>query len=295
MKNIKLLLLALALVPFIQSEAQEKNSLTLSASYGSKDSSIVNGDTTRFKWGNKIVVIFDDTAIHNILPDTFKKNKFRWAGVDFGVNGLLNSSGSMTLKDPAGTAPKDRTDFMDVDLRHSWMLRINPLEFNIRTKNQRIGILTGLGFEWNSYELSNNVRLIQNGGNYVDSSGSLTNAYTWGLVDSSRSYSKNRLKTFTLNVPLLVDINLGKNKDLYLVAGGIFGLNMNSKMKYKSGDGKEKVKHDFNINPLRMSLYAKVGYQGVGFFASYGLNGLFAEDKGPQVTPFSLGISFNSN
>lgn len=259
------------------------------------DTNFLHVDTTTFRWGDKTIIIFSDsTSSTNRVKDTIPHPRLKWSGIDIGLNGLMNNSNSTDLSNPAGTAPEDRTDFMEIDLRHSWMFRLNFLELDFKTKNERFGILTGLGFEWNSYELKNNVRLTAKGRSIIDPNTNPTNQnYTYGIYDSTTNFSKNRLKTFKLNVPVLLEANFGKEKDFYIVGGAIFGFNLKSKMKYKSSNGKEKLKEDFNINPLSASLHAKIGYKGTALFATYGMSTLFEKNDGPEVHPFSLGLSFN--
>ena len=69
---------------------------------------------------------------------------------------------------------------------------INPFEKDISIYKDYVNLVTGFGFEWHQYELSNKIRL------NPDSN------YTYGTTDTSSTYSykKNRLKTSFINVPV---------------------------------------------------------------------------------------------
>ena len=66
-------------------------------------------------------------------------------------------------------------------------------------------------------------------------------------------------------------------------------------MKYKyrlEGDTKkEKDKQDFNVNPFRVSLTARMGYGWFNVFATYSLTQLFEDGRGPELYPFTIGIT----
>ena len=117
-------------------------------------------------------------------------------------------------------------------------------------------------------------------------------------IDTNYNYSKNRFKTWFINAPLLLEINTGnnKNKSFHISAGAIFGLNLQTKIKYKYKDvdgstKKEKDKQSFNTNPFRVSLTTRVGYGMFNIFATYSLTPLFENNRGPELYPFTVGIT----
>jgi len=62
----------------------------------------------------------------------------------------------------------------------------------------------------------------------------------------------------------------------------------------KHGGTKDKDRSSFNINAFEYAATARVGYKDVGLFATYSLTPLFESGKGPELTPFSIGISFGN-
>ncbi|MDF1673604.1 MAG: DUF2807 domain-containing protein [Vicingaceae bacterium] len=258
----------------------------------------VNSDTAVVKWGVTRVVMIGDSVSITRTP---KPRKNHWAGVDLGINGFMTSGGSLDLSNPAHfeqTNPEKVTQFMELDLNKSWTVSINFLELYIPIKNHHFGLVTGLGTEWNNYELKNNVRLTPQGGEYVfDEVNEYNQDYTWGVVDTNFNLTKNRFKTWFVNAPLLLEINPGKTrkKTFHLSTGAIFGLNLQTKMKYKFNDKGEdkkvKDKDSFNTNPFRVSLTARAGIGWFNVFATYSLTPLFESGSGPELYPFSVGVT----
>jgi hypothetical protein len=258
----------------------------------------VNDDTTRIRWGNTQLVIIDDSLHITRIP---KKRRNHWVGVDLGVNGFMDANNSFDLTNPAHfnqTNPKKVTQFMELDYSKSFALSINFMEFFIPIKEHHFGFVTGMGTEWNNYELKHNVRLNPQGGaNVYNNVDEFTQDYTWGEVDTVLNYSKNRFKTWFVNVPLLLELNTGnrKNKSFHISAGAIVGMSLQTKMKYKyndNGDDKKvKDKDSFNTNPFRVSLTTRVGVGWFNVFATYSLTPLFESNRGPELYPFTVGVT----
>ena len=54
---------------------------------------------------------------------------------------------------------------------------------------------------------------------------------------------------------------------------------------------KSKVKGDYNVSPFSLEASARVGYGDLTLFASASITSLFEEDKGPEVYPFTVGLT----
>lgn len=100
-----------------------------------------------------------------------------------------------------------------------------------------------------------------------------------------------------VNVPLMLELQTRSHSEFskfHLAAGVNLGVRLSSHTKqvYKLDGKKDKVKthEDFYINPFRYDLQARMGWGKINFFASYSLNSLFRDGKGPEVYPFSIGL-----
>ncbi|MFC2097576.1 outer membrane beta-barrel protein, partial [Bacteroidota bacterium] len=178
-------------------------------------------------------------------------------------------------------------DFMDLNTNKSIGFNLNMGEKNFGLVRNYIGIVTGWGLEFNHYSFSDGVTL------------SNVNNKTIATIDNSIDYKKNRLGTLYLTIPLLMEFQIpvsGEHKRIYVSAGVVGGVRLISRnvQKYKvSGDKvKNKIKDDFNLEGFRYGLTARIGYGDFGAFATYSLTPLFKENRGPELYPFTFGVTF---
>ncbi|NBG64879.1 porin family protein [Acidiluteibacter ferrifornacis] len=256
----------------------------------------IEKDTTKITIREKVILIIDESGDTSdiVLSDTSSNVSKRkratrdshWAGFDLGVNGFLTPDGSTSLD------PKD--SFLDLNYSKSVVVNLNPFEKYIPIKGDRFGILTGLGFQFNSYDLKTNNRLITTPS--TDSTKSQLSSFRDSL--NMASVSKNKFKATYLTVPILFEYNDAKlaRKGFHFSAGMVFGYRIGSKnkMKYTTPSGnnkKDKYRDDFNLNPFSMALTTRFGVGWVNLFATYNLSPLFEKDKGPELYPFTVGIT----
>lgn len=207
------------------------------------------------------------------------KRESHWAGFDIGVNGYFNSSGSLSLE--------KENEFLDLDYAKSILVNINPFEKYIPISGDRFGILTGLGFQFTNYDLDSDKRLRED-------RDSIT-AYRDTLNMSS--VSKNKLKATYLTLPILFELNSKRgDKGFHFAAGMLFSYRLGSKNKMKyttptGNDRKDKYKDDYNLNPFGAAVTTRFGYSWLNLFATYNLTTLFEKNKGPELYPFTVGLT----
>ena len=65
------------------------------------------------------------------------------------------------------------------------------------------------------------------------------------------------------------------------------------KQKYgRDGDDfKVKAKNDFQVSPYKLEAMLRVGYGKVNLFATYQITELFEEGHGPELYPFTAGVT----
>jgi hypothetical protein len=249
-------------------------------------------DTTKITLKGKHILIIDGSdSTEIVLGDSLlssRKRKTRdshWAGFDLGVNGFLTPSGSTSL-DAAD-------DFLDLNYAKSVVVNLNIFEKYIPIAGDRFGLLTGLGFQWNNYDLDNDKRL-----GVTESVGDMK-SQVFGYRDSSMaSVSKNKFKATYLTLPILFEYNDKKvaRKGFHISAGMLFGYRIGSKNKMKyttegGNDKKDKYRDDFNLNPFTYALTTRVGIGWFNMFATYNLSPLFQKDRGPELYPFTVGLT----
>jgi len=226
---------------------------------------------------------------------TERRNMFTyWAGLDLGVNTLLGPDNDADL---SGNA-----EFMEIDNARSRFFSINFMEQKVEFGSHHFGLLTGLGWEFTNYHLKNNVLLAYN----TDS--------VYGVEIDSPEFRKNKLRQMGLRVPLMLEFNTKRaplpteeeilakkakgfdRKGNFHLAAGVVGswyFDTMYKQKYRlEGENrKDRDKGDYLLLPYRAAASVRVGYGALNLFAEYSLTPLFREGKGPELTPFNIGLT----
>jgi Outer membrane protein beta-barrel domain len=244
-------------------------------------------DSTTIRVGDKEIRIVeknDDTAIRiqDIDDDdNFVTKRFRghWAGFEWGINNFLDNANTLSRETDAW--------FMDLNTGRSWAININFAQYSLGFGTSHVGLLTGLGLEFSNY--------------FFDNDNTIHELNDFIIADSlDGNVSKSKLTTTFLRVPLILEVqfpNTIRAKRVFLSAGIVAGLKLGShtKVVYKDDGGKNKDKNrdDFNINPFRYGLTARLGFGNVSLFGDYYFTPLFVDEKGPELHPFSVGLSFN--
>jgi hypothetical protein len=255
----------------------EKSSDTTKIGIGDKNISIIEDDE-----GTSIKVTDSGDDEEKSEKSEIKKKKFKghWSGIEFGINNFVDNKFSM-----------DRTaaeQFMDLNTGRSWNFNWNIKQYSIGFGSNRFGLVSGLGLEFNSYHFDGDNNIQELDGNIVSK------------TDYPSPLEKSKLKTTFLRVPVLLELqllNAKRSKRVYISGGVIGGLKLGSSTKviYKE-DGKkqkDKIRDDFNINPLRYGLTARIGYRNLNVFGNYYLTPFFEKDNDPELYPISIGLSFS--
>ncbi len=242
-------------------------------------------DTTKIKLGGKKYMIIGDddndqkAEVHSKKDSIHSYNSdFKhWNGLEVGVNGFMDYKNSLNAPDNA--------KFLELNYAKSYQFGINLFEKDFHIYKNFINIVTGVGFNFDHYAFDNNITLRPD------------SAYLTASNDSVK-YKKNTLNVSYVRAPLMLEINTSKNpKNNFHIAGGVefeYMIHAVSKQRYDEDDNHYKIKRrdSFNLDPFSYSAIARVGYNNVTVYATYGLNRLFKKDDGPQVYPVSVGISW---
>lgn len=207
---------------------------------------------------------------------TFRDN---WAGLELGINGYVGSDNSTDLKGEAA--------LLDLDYAKSMAVNLNLWQQNLVLVRGHLGFVTGIGVGWNNYRFAHKDISLEKGPNDLIIH-----------TDGDLNFKKNKLTVTHLNVPLLLEVQTTPKYRTYnkfhLSAGLNVGLRISShtkQMLFIEGERERFKEHkDFYLNPFRYEATARIGWGHVNLFASYALNSLFREGKGPELIPFTAGI-----
>lgn len=264
----------------ISAEASTASSITKILDTDNKDSN----DSTFYNFKGKKIIIIDkdhDMAENDSTrnKNTYDSDEFKhWAGFSMGINGYMNSLGSITL--PA------QHNYMDLNYARSFNFQFNMIERQLNLFKNNVKIVTGFGFDYHSYDLAKKTTL------NPDSS------YTFGTIDSTNtlSYKKNRLRNTYIQVPLLLEFNTSNDPEkTFHIAFGVIGQFLISSRTKQVLENERfeytKVRKDgYNMNPFSAKAHVNLGYRGWTFFGEYNLTPLFQSGKGPELYPFTAGI-----
>ena len=243
-----------------------------------------DNDTTHIRVGKRNIEIIERDGQTNINmhrdrfledddkdKDNWNRKNFdgHWAGFELGTNGFYD------------TNYLGVDEFMELDQPKSLEVNINFVEYNIALKENRIGLVTGMGWSMNNYRFDNPLTIEK------------VNGRIEPMPIDPDGFDKSKLTVSYLTIPLLLEFQVPVNRRsnyLFIQGGVIGGLNIGSHTKYKTDHTKSKDRGSFNINPFKYSLAGRVGLKDISLFATYSLSTFFKEDKGPELFPFSIGI-----
>lgn len=251
---------------------------------------------------------FSETdSVREVLHElrTERRNKFTyWSGIDLGLNMLLGPDG--------GTDLPQKADFMELDQLNSRFFAINFMEQKIEFGSHHVGLLTGLGWEFNNYRLKRN-DLLQFSPDSV-----------YATPVEAPQFRKNKLRQSGLRMPLMLEFNTQRaklpteaevlaaardtiggrkppsfgfnTKKNFHIAVGVVGTwyyDSMYKQKYVA-EGvvqKDVDKGEHQLLPYRLAASTRIGYGSLNLFAEYALTPLFKENLAPELTPLTVGLT----
>ncbi|MBQ9470818.1 MAG: hypothetical protein IJU72_07705 [Bacteroidales bacterium] len=202
---------------------------------------------------------------------------YAFKAMEWGINGLADGYSPVLTGE---------LEWLDLRQARSWCFSINPIQWGLGLGSQHVGLVTGLGMMFNNYHLSGHlVPSVMGGITVPDSS------------FSSYRIHKNKMHTFGLNIPLLLEFNIPvRNNTLFFAVGAIGEARLftRTKVVYDLDGDKKKEKtrnnNDLNMATLKYSLTARVGTEDIYLFCNYSPMPLFEPGKGPKVNAFSVGL-----
>ncbi len=252
-----------------------------------------SGDTTTVKVGGVVVKVIegDSTEVslgnHNLVVDDRGNVKWRrsriqkfnghWGGIDIGINGYVDQNQSLSVP--------EEYNFLDLKYEKSIDFNLNIYEQNINLANNKFGLITGIGLRWNNYRFDDNVALI------ADSSS------IYGYRDHTQNWLKSKLVVNYLKVPLLFEYQtnrFSRSNSFHITAGMVLGWRYatHTKRLYKDGGRQKPKKWDsYHLNPFRYDATVRLGWGIINLYATYSLNTLFKDGRGPELYPFAMGIT----
>ena len=198
-----------------------------------------------------------------------------WSGFGINANGFINTNNEI--------ASTTELSFLTLEPAKSIGFQLNFAEKRFPIIKDYLGVVTGLGLQWNRYSIKGDFDF-----NVVNDT----------LVANATgiNYAKNTLSSTYLQAPLLLQISTSKNanKAWNISAGIVGGIRVDARQIQKweadNKKNKDKTKDDFQFNPFQASLMATIGYGDWSLYATYGLSDVFNEGSAPKVRGVNAGI-----
>ncbi len=204
-----------------------------------------------------------DTTEKEFRPSSGFSVQFVAARFDLGLS-TYRDNGSFTLQ-PANS-------YLERETWKSSNFGFEFFQMGYRF-NSYFKIYAGAGLDWNHMRLKQNITFQKD-------------KPTLSYVSETIDFKKNRFSSQYLRIPLSIQLRTKddrKGNKLNFVFGPEAGFLLNGKVKQVSSEnGKDKSKDDYNFNPFRYGGFARLGYGGMGVYAKYYGNDVFADGQGPK-------------
>jgi hypothetical protein len=215
-------------------------------------------------------------SIHQKNGERFKGH---WAGLEFGFNNYVTSQNTLDL-------PSDINYIsLNSGISNNFNFNFSQLSFGI---TKHIGIVTGLGINWNNYKFDGNFNIQKLADGTIDS------------VSPMGKLEKSKLATIYMTLPVMLEFQIPVDHHHLNVAAGLIGaikLGSHTRMQFENGPDVKKYS-DYSLNLLRYGATARVGYQNFQLYGTYYATPLFQAGKGPggyDLFPFEIGFALTFN
>lgn len=246
------------------------------------DTETEENDTTEVKIGKNIRIVFGSDSELNLgkdkNDDDESNSNVEFIALDIGISNYAGSGGLGV--DAAGDPRLELTPF-----RPGAHVAIHflPTEVNLIGKGA-VSFKTALTIDWNNYYFSNDITLSPRQDNLT-------------IIDANPDAPRmvrNKLTTRYFQLPLLLNFNTDPKNDkgLELAVGGFAGVLWGAHTKQRN-EVKElvKIRDDFNLNPWRYGLMARIGVRWLDIYVQYNLSEMFADGQGPSTQTFNIGLN----
>lgn len=257
-------------------------------SFGQTDSKENNRDTIRI--GNMVIIKDRD---HSKAKDTstvrvhYQKKKptnlsTNWMIVDLGFNNFTDNT-NFSSAAAQQFAPGSNKDWFKLRNGKSVNVNIWFLMQRLNLIKHVVNLKYGLGLELNNFRYEENIRFSKNP--------------TRVNREPLAGYSKNKLATDYLTVPVMLNFNFTPNKESYksfgLSVGASAGYLYSSRQKLiSSAEGKEKIKNNFDLRPYKLNYIAEMQLGPIKLYGSMATQSMF--EKGLDQTPYSVGLRLSN-
>lgn len=223
----------------------------------------------------------------SLLAIEEEKHNGHFAGVDFGLNVLLNPS--LQTKFPAD--PQWNNTVLN-----SYYINFNFYDRKLIIYPEKFGVTLGVGLNLAKIAFSENWTL-------RDEFSKKGNTIYGNAILDSINFTRNKLHLAYFQFPILAEYT--PRRDVWISAGFITGIKLSSNVKQLYTDDsnpsivyERTIKGTFGLNSFKCDATIRAGFgksfgRMYGVFISYSLVPVFNTTAMANVHPFSFGVSYN--
>ena len=198
-----------------------------------------------------------------------------WAGIEWGLNNYVTSGNTTHL--PANVS------FMQLRTFRSMNVNLNFFQHSFELYQNNLGIVTGLGIEFNNYYFLHNNSL---------ATGNLNNSPAAVSQPFNQNLSTTKLSCNMLTLPLFIEFH---GLEGWRISIGLlceYKFESHTKIIYTQNNSTvELLNYDnFFMHSFRYGYSCRLGYKNFHLFFTYNPVSLFQRGCGPELFPVSAGI-----
>lgn len=230
-----------------------------------------------------------------------KRYNGHWAGVELGISGYVTPDFNMNFN-PA-------YPYMNMNTARSLTVNLNPFEINANLCRNHIGFTTGLGLQISNYYFTNNYVMLKD-------STALVAYQVQDSYGNPVSIPVNKMVVSYLNLPLLFEYQTNpfrRTSSFHVTLGVIAGVRIGSYTKqiYRDkentyylidNNGKRVASYEvdhhlvrdrgaYHLAPFKLDAAFRIGWSHVNLFATYSITQMFQKNQGPELYPWTVGIT----
>lgn len=230
--------------------------------------------------------------LFDAIPDSLKSDEtvaFFKTGRNRVFQGIEIGFSAFTYNNMFAFNAPDDSRAMELNNATSIYWAINPIEMDIRIVGEYFKLSTGLGYGVKNFSFSNNYFLELH-----------DDAVVSRKIDNP-DLTRNRFRTGYLNVPVLFHLNTSSkpSKSISFAFGAVTGVRLFETYRVRYAEQGQRIRmntnRNWNTNQFNIDARFGVAYGGFQLFAMHSIVPLFRKGFGPQVHPFTIGLSLNTS
>jgi hypothetical protein len=230
-----------------------------------------------------------------------RKYNGHWAGIEIGISGYTTPQFDMNFN-PA-------YPYMNMNTARSLTVNINPFDLNVNICHNHFGFTSGLGLQISNYYFTGNYVMLKDSSSMVaykvqDAQGNMVTMkvnkmvvtyLTLPLLFEYQTNPYRRLNSFHVTLGVVAGLRLGSyTKQVYNNKEGSYFLVDDSGNRVASFDVEHYTVLDhgsYHLNPFKVDAAFRIGWSHLNIFSTYSLTQMFQKNQGPELYPFTVGIT----